>query len=98
MKFIDKDCKEFIIIILSGIKENRFSMNERLGGHSRKIESIHILKKQTEILELNKTIPKIKNSVDGINSAVEVIEERVIKRNYPIYRRQKKDGGKMNRD
>lgn len=52
LKFIDKDFKEFIITILSGIKENRCAINEKLGDDSRKIEAIYILKKQ--ILELRK--------------------------------------------
>lgn len=44
------------------------------------------------------TIFEVKNSLDRVNSTMEVIEERLSKRNDPIRQREKRWGKKMNRD
>lgn len=73
-------------------------MTEKSGEHSSKKLHIHmyifihnymcIFKK--EILELKTIIFEVKNSLDRVNSTVEVIKERLSKRNDPIRQREKR--------
>ena len=50
-----------------------------------KVRRMHIFKKINSRIEKN-TISEVKNSLDGVNSTMEVTEERLSKRNYPIRR------------
>lgn len=50
-----------------------FEKNEKTESLSKEISDV---KNQTETSELKNIIPKIKNSLDGLNSRIETKEER----------------------
>lgn len=75
LELSDKDSKVAIMVMLQQLNVDILKTNVYIDYLGKEIENIK--QKQMEILELKSMIPKIKNSLQRLNSKVQMTDESV---------------------